>query len=183
MIIHVVRHAEAVERSQDIPEDHRFLTRRGRKRFRKIAGSMKKLGTEPDLILTSPLIRAVQTADILAETLRFKRELKIVALLSPGFQPSALDQLLDDYPQANEIALVGHEPDLGALAQALLATEESCTLKKGAVISFKRTAGAQGKAEFLHYVTGGGKIISSLKKTVEHLQAENTKRMAEKRSV
>jgi phosphohistidine phosphatase len=183
MIIHVVRHAEAIERSLDLPEDHRFLTRRGRKRFRKIAGSLKKLGIEPDLILTSPLIRSVQTADILAEKLRFKGELKVASLLSPGFRPESLDELLDGYPQAGEVALVGHEPDLGSLAQALLATEESCTLKKGAVISFKRTAGDHGKAEFIQYVTGGGRIITSLSKTLDRLQAENTRRMTEKRSV
>ena len=173
MIIHVVRHAEAIERSPEIPEEHRFLTRRGRKRFRKVADSLKKLGIEPDLILTSPLLRAVQTADILAETLRCDCDLPATDLLAPGFRPQALDRLLDGYPQAREIVLVGHEPDLGALAQSLLSTDSACTLKKGATISFKRTAGDAGKAEFIQLVTGGGKVITSRRQAIERLHGEN----------
>jgi phosphohistidine phosphatase len=182
MIIHLVRHAEAVDRSPDIPEEHRFLTRRGRKRFRKVAGSIKKSPISPDLILTSPLVRAVQTAEILAEYLRFKGELQIAAQLAGGFQPQSLDQLLDSFPQVKEIALVGHEPDLGLLAQALLATDVACTLKKGGVVSFERAAGDQGKAEFIRLVTGKGKIVTSRGKALQRLQAENIKRTTEKGS-
>jgi phosphohistidine phosphatase len=163
-----------VERSPEIPEEHRFLTRRGRKRFRKVADSLRKSGVEPDVILTSPLIRAVQTAEILAEALRHKGELQVASLLAPGFRPQSLDEILDGYPQVDEIALVGHEPDLGALAQVLLAAEAPCSLKKGAVVSFKRNAGDQGKADFIQLVTGGGRIITSRGKALESLQNENT---------
>jgi phosphohistidine phosphatase len=173
MIIHVVRHAEAIERSQGISEDHRYLTTRGRKRFRKVALSLKKLGIKPDVIVTSPLVRAVQTADILAETLRHKGELRVSALLAPGFRPESIDELLESYPQAEEIALVGHEPDLGALAQTLFVAEAGCTLKKGATVSFKRTAGDQGAADFIQLVTGGGRVITSRSKALERLQTEN----------
>ena len=182
MIIHLVRHAEAIERSPDTPEEHRFLTRRGRKRFRKIAKGLRKLGTQLDVILTSPLVRAVQTADILAETLRCKGDLLVEGLLAPGFRPESLDQLLNSYPQAKGIALVGHEPDLGILAQTLLSEEVYCTLKKGVVVSVKRAAGDRGKADFIQLVTGGGKIITSLSKALEHLQAENIKISTEKGS-
>lgn len=169
MIIHLVRHAEAIERSYDIPEAHRFLTPRGRKRFREIASELKKLGMAPDLILTSPLIRAVQTAEILAQTLNYKHELLLTSQLAPGFRSEGLDELLQQYPQLKEIALVGHEPDFGALAQTLFAAQGSCTLKKGAVISFKRTAGHGDGAEFLHLVDGGGKITSR-KEALQRLQ-------------
>ncbi len=180
MIIHIVRHAEAVERSSDIPEEHRFLTRRGRKRFRKIANSLKKLDASLDMILTSPMVRAVQTADILAETLRYKGELAVAEQLGKHFKPESLDELLDGYPEAREIAIVGHEPDLGALAQALLATDVPCTLKKGAVISFQRAAGDKGKADFVQLVTGGGKIVTSRGKALVRLQDENAHGTAEK---
>ena len=161
MIIHLVRHAEAIERTPQVPEEHRFLTRRGRKRFRMAAKSLAKLEIKPDIILTSPMIRAVQTADILAETLRHKRELVVTAQLAPGFRPEALDRLLNDYPQAGEIALVGHEPDLGLLAQALFSTQTAFTLPKGGTISFKRAASNKGEAAFLQLVTGSGRIITS----------------------
>lgn len=176
MIIHVVRHAEAIERTAEVPEEHRYLTPRGRKRFRKVAKNLRKLGIDPDVILTSPLVRAIQTADILAEWLRFKQELLIAPLLSPGFRPESLDQLLSSHSQAKEIAIVGHEPDLGLLAQALFSEQTPCTLPKGAVVSFKKAAGAQGEAVFLQMVTGGASIITSRGKALGRLQKEAGKR-------
>jgi phosphohistidine phosphatase len=173
MIIHIVRHAEAVERSSDIPEEHRYLTPRGRKTFRKIARTGKKAGIQPEVILTSPLVRAVQTADILAEKLGFKGDLQLAPLLSPGFRPESLDQLLDSWPQAEEVALVGHEPDLGSLAQALFAVDGDCALKKGAILSFERAAGGQEGAAFIQLITGGGKVITSRNKALKRLQSGN----------
>lgn len=170
MIIHIVRHAEAVERTPEIREEHRYLTRRGRRRFRKAAKSLATLGISPDLILTSPLIRAVQTADILAEKLSYKRELTVAAQLAPGFRPEALDELLKLYPQAGEVALVGHEPDLGLVTQALLGETESLTLPKGGTVSFKRAADGTGDAHFLQLVTGAGRIVTSRGKAVDRLR-------------
>lgn len=174
MIIHVVRHAEAIERTGNVPEEHRYLTVRGRKRFRKIAKSLRKIGINPDVILTSPLVRAVQTADILSERLRHGGELQVTPLLGPGFRPKALDELMADYAQAGEIAIVGHEPDLGLVTQALFATDRGCTLPKGAVVSFKVPAAGQGDAEFLQFVTGGANSITSRNKALARLQGDDT---------
>ncbi|MBU5637138.1 histidine phosphatase family protein [Geomonas sp. Red69] len=170
MIIHIVRHAEAIERTPEVPEEHRYLTRRGRRRFRKAAKSLATLGIEPDLILTSPLVRAVQTADILAEKLRYKRELIVASELSPGFRPEMLDELLKLYPQASEVALVGHEPDLGLVTQALLGEEASLSLPKGGTVSFKRNASGSGEPQFLQLVTGTGRIITARGKAVDRLR-------------
>lgn len=170
MIIHIVRHAEAIERTPDVPEEHRFLTRRGRRRFRDVAKSLVTLGMKPYVILTSPLVRSVQTADILGEKLRYKRELTVAAKLAPGFRPEALEELLQEYPQADEIVLVGHEPDLGLVAQSLLAVQVTCTLPKGGAISFKRTTDGHGETHFLQLVTGSGKIVTSRSKALERLQ-------------
>jgi len=172
MIIHIVRHAEAIERSPLVPEEHRFLTRRGRRRFRKAAKSLATLGIEPDIILTSPLIRSVQTADILAERLRYKRELAVSGLLAPGFGPDALDDLLKTNPRAREIVIVGHEPDLGLLSQALLAVQGPCALPKGGTVSFKRGGNGHGDAIFIQMVTGSGRIVTSRSKALEHLQRD-----------
>lgn len=172
MIIHIVRHAEAIERSPLIPEENRFLTRRGRRRFRQAAKSLATLGMAPDIVLTSPLIRAVQTADILAERLRYKGELAVSALLAPGFRPESLEELLKTVPRAKEIVIVGHEPDLGLLSQSLLAAQEPCTLPKGGTITFKRGAGPEGEAAFIHLVTGRGRIITSRGKALDRLQRE-----------
>ena len=167
MIIHLVRHAEAIERSPEIPEEHRFLTRRGRNRFRKVASSLKKSGIEPDVILTSPLIRAVQTAEILAQALKFKGELLVTALLAHGFQQDEFHELVSAFPDAKEIAFVGHEPEFGELVSVLLAADTGCTLNKGATISFKMDPDGTG-ANF-RQLADGGKIIESRGKALKRL--------------
>src|SRR5512135_1169525 len=93
----LVRHAAAVERSREISEETRYLTPEGRAFFRKTARTMLKNGVEPGLILTSPLLRAVQTADILAETLAYSGPFMVRNELGPGFGMKALAKLLDDY--------------------------------------------------------------------------------------
>jgi phosphohistidine phosphatase len=168
MIIHLVRHAEAVERSPEIPEEHRFLTRRGRNSFRRVASSLKKSGIQPDLILTSPLIRAVQTAEILAQRLKFKGELLVTALLAHDFQTKDLYELLKGFPKAREIAFVGHEPELGTLARTLLAADSACTLDKGATISFKMDSNGIG-ADFRQLVDGRAKLIDTRGKALKRL--------------
>ncbi|WP_224982217.1 SixA phosphatase family protein [Geomonas agri] len=170
MIIHIVRHAEAIERTPEVPEEHRYLTRRGRRRFRRVAKSLATLGIEPDLVLTSPLVRAVQTADILGEKLRYKRELIVASQLAPGFRPERLDELLKLYPQVTEVVLVGHEPDLGLVTQALLGEEASLTLPKGGTVSFKRSASGSSEPLFLQLVTGTGRIVTSRGKALDRLR-------------
>lgn len=168
MIVHLVRHAEAVDRSTELPEEHRYLTQRGRNRFRKVATSLKKSGMDPDLILTSPLVRAVQTAEILAQRLKFKGELQVLAPLAHGFQPEDFYLLLKSFPQAREIALVGHEPEFGALARELLSAKDACTLNKGATITFKMNRDGAG-ADFRRLVDGTGKIVNARDKALRRL--------------
>lgn len=166
MVIHLVRHAEAIERTPEVQEQHRYLTSKGRSRFRKIAGTLKKAGIAPDLILSSPLIRAVQTAEILAQALKFKKELQLTDLLAHGFGEQQLRRLLEEHPDAREIALVGHEPELGEVARLLLETEGPCALDKGATVTFKLKAAG---AEFRHLVDGRANLIDSRGKAIKHL--------------
>ncbi|GFO69772.1 phosphohistidine phosphatase [Geomonas limicola] len=170
MVIHLVRHAEAIERTPEVQEQHRYLTPRGRVRFRKIARTLKISGIDPDLILTSPLIRAVQTAEILAQTLKFKKELQLTDLLAHGFGAPQLRRLLEEHPDAREIALVGHEPELGEVTRVLLDTDTPCALDKGATVTFKLTA--QGEAAFRQFVDGKGNLFDSRNKALKHLNQE-----------
>lgn len=170
MIVRLLRHAEAIERSAEIEEEHRFLTLRGRRRFRKVCGRIRKLGIAPDLIVSSPLVRAVQTADILAEALGYDGELVLDARLSPGFEPGALAPLCAAYPQAQELVIVGHEPDFGRLAGALLALEAPAALKKGGMVSFRLDPEKKGHPQFLELVTGSGRVVTSRKEAIERLQ-------------
>jgi phosphohistidine phosphatase len=134
MKLYIVRHAAAVDRTADIPEEQRYLTPEGRAFIRKTARTMVEKKVNPDLILTSPLIRAVQTADILAETLSYDGPLHVADELSPGFDMTALRNVLDTFPAVQELVLVGHEPDLSGVISALLALPGGFNLKKGVAV-------------------------------------------------
>ena len=150
MKLYLVRHAEAIERSSTTPDASRYLTTRGRLSFRKVARRAREAGIAPDVIFTSPLLRAVQTAEILAERLKHKDEVVVAKELSPGFDLRALRALLAGAGNPAEAAFVGHEPDLGGIAAALMAVPGSFPLRKGAVVALEADKGvSKGTAKLL----------------------------------
>lgn len=159
--MHFIRHAQAIESSTELPDEMRSLTCRGRKRFRRVAACLKNMAIDPDIIITSPKVRAVQTAEILSETLRFSGEVQISTALAAGPDHAALVNLLRAAAEARELVIVGHEPGLGELMGKLLRISTPCRLTKGCVvsmnISLRQTDFA---AELTSLVTGGGKAIS-----------------------
>lgn len=150
MKLYLVRHAEAIERSSTTPDASRYLTTKGRLSFRKIARRARQAGAAPDVIFTSPLLRSVQTAEILAERLKHKGAVVVAKEISPGFDLRALRALLADAGNPAEAAFVGHEPDLGDLAGTLLALPGGFPLRKGAVVVVEVDESVQtGTAKFL----------------------------------
>jgi len=119
-----MRHGPAVERGARGFEDDsaRPLTPKGRRQMRKTVAALKKVGMDFDLILSSPLVRARQTAEIVASGLGRKQRLRLSKALAPG-SPAAflLRQLEREKPARKRILLVGHEPDLSRLASLLVA--------------------------------------------------------------
>ena len=156
----VVRHAAAIERTAEVPEEQRYLTPEGRAFFRKTARTMLKRGVEPSLILTSPLVRAVQTADILAEALSYIGPVMVTSELSPGFDQAALRRILDTFRQVDELVIVGHEPDLSDVVSSLLPLEGGFNFKKGAAITLKCDATFKTPASF-KWLAVGKKLITS----------------------
>ena len=157
MKLYLVRHAEAIERSTTTPDATRYLTTKGRLSFRKIARQARKAGAAPDVIFTSPLLRAVQTAEILAERLEHKGEVVVARELSPGFDLPALRSLLSGAGNPAEAAFVAHEPDLGDLAATLLALRGGFPLRKGAVVALEVDGTVpKGTAKFLWMEDGKG---------------------------
>src|SRR5690348_12735377 len=119
--LYLVRHGIAAERGKEWPDDSkRPLTHKGIARMREIASGLEDLGVQFDLILSSPLLRARQTADLLHQGLRGSIPLEETTLLAPGGAPADLIELLRSKKKAERIALVGHEPDLGQLAAFLI---------------------------------------------------------------
>ena len=150
MKLYLVRHAEAIERSGSPPDADRYLTAKGRLTFRKIARRVRKTGIAPSVIFTSPLLRAVQTTEILAERLKHEGQVVVARELSPGFDLQDLRSLLMSAGSPEEAAYVGHEPDLGLLAAALMAIPEGFPLRKGAVLALEADGSARkGTAKFL----------------------------------
>jgi phosphohistidine phosphatase len=154
-----VRHAEALDRTAAMADEMRYLTSEGRGSFRKTARTMLKQGVEPSLILTSPLIRAVQTAEILAETLAFFGPLQVRNELRPGFDMEKLQELLNEFRSADEVVFVGHEPDLSGLITALLSLPEGFGLKKGAAVKLKTDPKNLQNSTLFKWLAVGKKLV------------------------
>lgn len=132
--LYLVRHAIAAERGEDWPDDDkRPLTVRGIARFKEAVEGLKKLDVGIDEIFTSPLIRAKQTAALLAEGLSGKSTVKVLDALAPGHAPSSVMAQLARAARRRRIALVGHEPGLGELAAHLIGAGRALPFKKGGV--------------------------------------------------
>lgn len=138
MVINVilVRHAIAFERDRTRwPDDRkRPLSPQGKEKFRKAAAGLGRWLPEVDCVFTSPLIRARETAAILAEIGGWP-EARDASELAPQSSPTAVLALLKA-ERARHIALVGHEPNLSDLLSVCVAGSGSrggFDLKKGGV--------------------------------------------------
>ena len=132
--LYIVRHAIAAERGSEWPDDtKRPLTEEGIGRFKSAVKGLRRLGVELDEIFTSPLVRARQTADLLAAGLDGKPPVKVLDALAPGHTSSSVMTNLARVAKRRRIALVGHEPELGELAAHLIGAGRALPFKKGGV--------------------------------------------------
>ncbi len=132
--LYIVRHAIAADRGSEWPDDaKRPLTERGISRFKEAVKGLRRLDVTLDEIFTSPLVRAKQTAQILADGLEGKPPIKVLDALGPGHTPASVMTQLARVAKRRRIALVGHEPDLGELAAHLIGAGRALAFKKGGV--------------------------------------------------
>jgi phosphohistidine phosphatase len=152
--LYLVRHAIAEERGPAWPDDaKRPLTAKGMDRFREVVRGLRAAEFEVDVILTSPLVRARQTADLLASGLESKPAVQLAEALSPGVTPKALAIELARARRAR-IACVGHEPDLGALAAHLVGASRRFEFKKGGICRIDLD-GPAGPGRLVWFATPG----------------------------
>ena len=132
--LYLIRHGVAAERGDDYPDDSkRPLTSAGISRLRKEAKALDAMDVGFDHIITSPLVRTRQTADVFAETLRTKPSVSQSDALAPAGTPVAVIQEIGKHSKKGRIALVGHEPNIGELAARLIGARAPLEFKKGAI--------------------------------------------------
>ena len=136
MNLYILRHGIAVESGTPGYEkdSERPLTPEGERKLARIAGAMKEMELTFDLILSSPYVRARQTAEVVARCFRAGKALEFSDELTPGGDPRALiGEIHRHEPEPRDVLLVGHEPYLSDLVAMLVAgkTGLTVTLKKG----------------------------------------------------
>ncbi len=132
--LYLVRHGLAEERGDAWPDDtKRPLTDEGISRMRKAARGLARLGVSVEVVLTSPLVRARQTAEILAGALDPRPSLVNVDSLAPDGAYAAVVADLEKHARKTRLALVGHEPMIGEFAARILGSRHPIEFKKGAV--------------------------------------------------
>ncbi len=144
MQLYIVRHGIAIDREDPKcpPDPERYLTEEGVAKTKQVANGLAALGLTADLFLTSPYIRAAQTAEIFASALDYpKQKIRRTDLLLPGAEPSLLFRELARDKQASSIYLFGHAPHLDdVIASALGSKKHVTALKKSgvALVELKR---------------------------------------------
>jgi phosphohistidine phosphatase len=118
--LYVLRHGEAGKRlAAGSKDSERALTVAGAKEVEEIAGAIAKLGIKPDLVATSPLARAHQTAAIVAKKLKIKNRLQDWDELKPEGSRIRLYERLAKFKPEASVMVVGHEPYLSSLVSEL----------------------------------------------------------------
>jgi phosphohistidine phosphatase len=148
--LYLLRHGIAVDPgTPGITDDERPLTPKGEKRMRQIACGLRALDLKLDRIVTSPLVRARETAEIVARELNLRNSLEIANALQTGSSASTVKRWLRDRPE-ERLMIVGHNPTLSDLISLLVIGSEQpliCDLKKGGIAALTR---ASANMEFYH---------------------------------
>ena len=157
MNLFLLRHGIAVERGTPgySRDSDRPLTPKGERRLANIADAMEAMGLTFDLILSSPYVRARQTAEIVADALGLKQKLEFSEALTPDGDAKALIAELNRLgPEPGNVLLVGHEPFLSALVSLLTTGEPRLALdfKKGGLCKLEAETLRPGRCATLAWL-------------------------------
>lgn len=133
MKIFLVRHADAIDNGFAASDEYRYITSKGRITTSDTAESLKKKLKSVDKIFTSPLIRAVQTAEIFAGKLKFGGDVILANELKNESSISSLQNLISENYKFKKIMLVGHEPKMSILVKAFTGKKEINEFGKSSV--------------------------------------------------
>ena len=166
MILYIIRHAIAVQAGTNgsaEDDSQRPLTDEGWKKMRKIAKGLKELEVTLDLIMTSPYLRAEQTAKILAKKFELPKEKLITTehLAPSGYPDRLVDEINKNYSEVENLALVGHEPYVGNLISMLISGDptNSITLKKGGICRLSLERLQYGRCAALDWMLSPAQLV------------------------
>jgi phosphohistidine phosphatase len=137
MKLYILRHGDAVEHGDArFKETDRPLTPKGIQRTKLLAHALRQMEASFDVVLSSPLTRARETAEIVVRGLRREKRLELTDHLAlSGSMASLVDQVNAIHPRPKSVLLVGHEPYLSGFISLLCSGGPalSLALKKGAL--------------------------------------------------
>jgi phosphohistidine phosphatase len=147
--LYLVRHGEAVSEDNAGSDRDRWLNVRGREAVRVLARLLREQGVAPDAIVSSPLPRAVQTAELLAQGLDYLGSLEVVRALEPSGAPTVAAR--EVAMRGTAVIVVGHEPSISSLAAIVIAqpafpsfrTAQCCAFDNGKPVFSARSDLAQ----------------------------------------
>lgn len=151
MELYILRHGEAEPRESGTADGDRALIKKGKSEVRDVAKAARRAKVDPQLILTSPLKRARETAEIAASVFKGCAIKETDALL-PDASPDAAWKAACSNAKNSRVILVGHEPHLSHVLSFLLEGEIAVDLKKGALVRIdtpKRTGNPNGVLKWM----------------------------------
>jgi phosphohistidine phosphatase len=135
MELYLLRHGVAEDGNAHLPDADRALTNDGRRKLRQVLEAAAAAGLEPSLILTSPLKRAVQTAEVAQDVLKYKKQLLRIKALAPGATAEQVWEEIRGHRDEPSLLLVGHNPLFSELSGYLLGSNGiQVDFKKGAIL-------------------------------------------------
>ncbi|MGC1617042.1 MAG: phosphohistidine phosphatase SixA [Candidatus Acidiferrum sp.] len=155
MELYIVRHGIAIDREDPKcpPDPERYLTEQGIEKTKRVAAGVAALSAAPDLLLSSPYVRAMQTAEIFAAALDYpKQKIRHTDLLLPGAEPTVFFRELVKDKQSSTLFIFGHAPQLDdVIATALGSKHHITSLKKAgvALLELKRVSPPSGQLVWL----------------------------------
>jgi phosphohistidine phosphatase len=155
MQLYIVRHGIAIDREDPKcpPDPERFLTEEGMEKTRQVAKGLAEIAAGPDLMISSPYVRAMQTAEIFAKALEYpKDKIRKSDFLLPGAESLQLFRELSKDKDNSVVFVFGHAPHLDDLVAAALGSKHQITsLKKAgvALVELKRLVPPSGELVWL----------------------------------
>jgi phosphohistidine phosphatase len=132
--VFLVRHADAVNASQRLGDSDRHLSEAGRAAALAMGERLKWYDCTPTALWTSPLIRAIQTAELFATAMQWKGVIECEPDLAPGGQVREVMDRLADFPESASIMLFGHEPGISGLGTLITGRHDFPGMKKTQVV-------------------------------------------------